>query len=266
MKFSSLRAYGQFGALSAVWLPLVAAARGLSAGDPTHRLSGRALRALGRTVARASMTWDFHVDGEAPRGRPFVVVANHVSIADPLLLSFLPFDMRFVAKDELFRIPLVGWLLRLAGDIPVRRGDATSGREMQTACVETLRGGLSVMIFPEGTRSRSGVLGTFRDGAFRVAIAAGAAILPVALHGSERCVDADGPHAARASAQILTPIETTGLDEHDVPALRERVRGAIAMALDRQAPAGSGPGYAFSPVSLSSTPARVSSPSRLIIL
>jgi 1-acyl-sn-glycerol-3-phosphate acyltransferase len=236
MKLSSLYAYGEFGVLSAAWLPIVAAARGLSAGDPTHRLSGRALRALGRMIARASMTWRFDVDGVKPsRRRPFVVVSNHASLADPMLLSFLPLDMRFVAKEELFRAPLVGWHLRLAGDIPLRRGESSSADAMSRACVDTLRRGLSVMIFPEGTRSRDGLLGRFRSGAFRVAIAAGVAILPVALHGTSGCIGASGPQRAYATAEVLAPIETTGLGPDDVAALRDRTRAAIDGALARRA-------------------------------
>lgn len=238
MKLSSLYAYSEFGVLSTAWLPVMAAARGLSAGDPTHRLSGRALRGLARVVARASMTWDFDVEGRTPPdGRPFVVVSNHASLADPVLLSFLPMDMRFVAKEELFHAPLVGWHLRLAGDIPLRRDDRSSAGAMYTACVETLKRGLSVMIFPEGTRSRDGLLGRFRDGAFRVAIAAGAAILPVALHGTADCIDSAGPHRAHATAQILAPIETAGLRLDDVSAVRDRTRATIAAALARRAPA-----------------------------
>lgn len=235
MKLSSLYAYGEFGVLSTAWLPIVAAARGLSAGDPTHRLSGRALRGLARTVSRASMTWHFDVEGVTPdHRRPFVVVANHASLADPMLLSFLPLDMRFVAKEELFRAPLVGWHLRLAGDIPLRRGDRSSAGAMTRACVETLERGLSVMIFPEGTRSRDGLLGRFRDGAFGVAIAAGAAILPVALHGTAQCVGASGPQPAHATAEVLPPIETTGLGAGDVAELRERARSTIGAALARR--------------------------------
>lgn len=237
MKLSSLYAYGEFGVLSTAWLPIVAAARGLSAGDPTHRLPGRALRGLARAIARVSMTWRFDVEGTVPRGRrPFVVVSNHASAADPVLLSFLPLDMRFVAKEELFHAPLVGWHLRLAGDIPLRRGDRASASAMTGACVDTLAHGLSVMIFPEGTRSRDGALGRFRDGAFRVALAAGAPILPVALHGTTRCLDASGPRRAHATAQILSPIETTGLGATDVASLRDHTRDAIAAALTRHAP------------------------------
>jgi 1-acyl-sn-glycerol-3-phosphate acyltransferase len=234
MHLSSIYTYGELGVLSAAWLPVMAVARGVSAGDPTHRVPGRLLRGLARSAARASLIWDLSVDGEIPvdvARRPYVVVANHASIADPFLLSFLPFDMRFVAKEELFRIPLVGWLLRLAGDIPVRRGDGTSATAMRASCVTTLARGLSIMIFPEGTRSRSGRIGAFKAGAFQIAIEAKAPILPVALHGTAACVDASGPRRAHATAQVLAPIETDGLDARDLPALRDLAHDRIAAAL-----------------------------------
>jgi 1-acyl-sn-glycerol-3-phosphate acyltransferase len=139
--------------------------------------------------------------------------------------------MRFVAKEELFRTPLVGWLLRLAGDIPVRRGDGASAIAMRKSCVATLARGLSVMIFPEGTRSRTGRVGAFKAGAFQVAIEAGAPVLPVALHGTAACVDASGPRPARARAEILAPIETGGAGAADLPALRDLVHDRIAGAL-----------------------------------
>jgi 1-acyl-sn-glycerol-3-phosphate acyltransferase len=145
MKLSSLYAYGEFGVLTAAWLPVVAAARGLSAGDPTHRLSGRALRGLGRAITRASMTWRFDVDGAAPRAdRPYVVVSNHASLADPLLLSFLPLYMRFDPMEVLFHAPFVGCHLRLAGHTPRRPDPRSSAHAMYDACVATLKRGLSV--------------------------------------------------------------------------------------------------------------------------
>lgn len=231
MHLSSIYTYGELGVLSAAWLPVMAVARGVSAGDPTHRVPGRLLRGLARSVARASLIWDLSVDGKLPADadrRPYVVVANHASIADPFLLSFLPLDMRFVAKEELFRTPLVGWLLRLAGDIPVRRGDGASGAAMRASCVATLARGLSVMIFPEGTRAQGGRLGAFRPGAFQVAIEAGAPVLPVALHGTAACVDASGPRPAHATAEVLPAIEPAGLA---LPALRDLAHARIAEAL-----------------------------------
>jgi 1-acyl-sn-glycerol-3-phosphate acyltransferase len=235
MQLSTLYTYSEFGVLSAAWLPAMAVARGVTAADPTHRVPGRMLRGLARTVTRASRLWHVTVEGALPsdaRRRPYVVVSNHASTADPFLLSFLPLDMRFVAKAELFRAPLVGWLLRLAGDIPVRRGDGASAAEMKAACVRTLARGLSVMIFPEGTRSRTGAVGAFKSGAFEVAHEAGAPILPVALHGTGACIDGAEPRAAHAVAEVLAPIDPTGT----VADARHAAHDAIAAAVERRRP------------------------------
>lgn len=229
MNPTALSMYTAFGLLSTGALPVTAALRALE-GDRTHRLAGRSLRTLARAIVTTTRVWDFDVIGEAPSGT-FVVVANHASLADPFLLSYLPFDMRFVAKEELFKTPLAGWLLRLGGDIPLRRGNVESARKMSEAAIETLRGGLSVMIFPEGTRSKDGTLGRFRDGAFRIAETARVPILPVALHGTADCIGRGGPRRATARAEILAPIPPG----RGFTALREETKAALSGALTRHA-------------------------------
>jgi 1-acyl-sn-glycerol-3-phosphate acyltransferase len=237
MDATALSMYAAFGLMSTGALPVTAALRGLDRGDTTHRLAGRSLRTLGRMIVRATHAWNFGVDGAPPDDldrRPCVIVANHASLADPFLLSHLPLDQRFVAKEELFRLPLVGWLLRLAGDIPIRRGDQESAAAMERACVTTLAHGLSVTIFPEGTRSTDGHLRPFRMGAFRIAMAAGARILPVALHGTAACIIDGRPKRASARAEILPPIE---LDGYTVDELRDHTHRVIEDALARRAAA-----------------------------
>jgi len=123
---------------------------------PGRRVTGRWLRRFGRTTTRLSPLWRISIDGQVPDDishRAYVVVANHQSNLDPFLLSHLPWDMRWIAKQELFRIPVIGSLLRLLGDIPLRRGDSESVRRMVAECRETLDRGLSVMMF--ATRARS---------------------------------------------------------------------------------------------------------------
>jgi 1-acyl-sn-glycerol-3-phosphate acyltransferase len=180
--------------------------------------------------------WTFSIEGEKPTDidrRAYVVVANHASTADPFLLSWLPWDMQWVAKEELFRAPVLGALLRLGGDIPLRRGDGESVRAMLSACRHALRHGLSVMIFPEGTRSVGGGVQRFKDGAFRLAIEEGAPILPIAIAGTHRCMPKGSVWFGRAHAvaRVLAPIETRGMTVDDVARVRDLARERIAAAL-----------------------------------
>ncbi|MEY4513041.1 MAG: hypothetical protein RLZZ450_5163 [Pseudomonadota bacterium] len=207
------------------------------ADDPTHRLAGHWLRNFGKLTSQLTPLWDFSIEGEPPPDidtRAHVVICNHESNADPFLLSWLPWDMRWISKEELFELPLLGTLMRLGGDIALRRGDGDSVRDMLAECRATLGHGLSVMIFPEGTRSRDGTLGAFKDGAFRLAIEAQVPLLPVALAGTRSCLP-KGSGAlgeARAIARVLPALDTRGLTLDDVPALREQARAAIAAAVD----------------------------------
>jgi 1-acyl-sn-glycerol-3-phosphate acyltransferase len=195
------------------------------------------MRRIGKVSTRLSPLWNFSIEGEGPadiQTRGHVVVANHESQADPFLLSHLPWDMRWVAKKEMFRYPLVGWAMYLSRDIPLTRGDGESVRKMLDACKETLASGLNVMLFPEGTRSKDATLLPFKNGAFQLAIETGAPILPIALHGTHACRPKGSKWMEEASAvaKILPPIETTGLTLADVERVRDESRSAIQHAVD----------------------------------
>jgi 1-acyl-sn-glycerol-3-phosphate acyltransferase len=228
--------YAEFFAQAGAFLPIMAVSSLRHRGDPTQRMPGRWMRRFGRSTSRATPLWKFDVEGQAPadiRERGYVVVSNHESTADPFLLSFLPWDMRWVAKEELFRLPVLGWMMRFGGDIPLRRGDRESVAEMFREAKRTLAHGMSIMMFPEGTRSPTGVLGEFKDGAFQLAIEAGVPVLPLAVAGTRTCRPKGSLWfgEARAIVKILAPIETTGLTASDVPTLRERARAQIAEAV-----------------------------------
>ena len=228
--------YAEFGAVLATWLPVIATARLTHRDEPVPRHPGRALRQLARVAKRLSPLWKFEVQGQAPSDiatRAYVVVSNHESNTDPFLLSWLPWDMRWVAKQELFRIPVAGWALALAGDIPLRRGDKASVQAMLAECRRTLDAGLSVMMFPEGTRSRDAELLPFKDGAFELAIDAQVPVLPLALTGTHDCMPKGSRWFGEASAvvRILEPIATTGMTAANVGELRDRARSTIVQAL-----------------------------------
>lgn len=233
---AGLYTYAEFGACALAFLPMMGLSYALHRGDPTQRVPGRWMRRFGRTTSRLTPLWKFSVEGPTPPDidrRGYVVVANHESTADPFLLSSLPWDMRWVAKEELFHLPVIGLLMRFGGDIPLRRGSGDSVRAMLDECRRTLAAGMSVMIFPEGTRSPNGALLPFKDGAFELAISMKAPILPIAVAGTRECRPKGSKWfgAARAMAQVLEPIETASLGSSDVALTREKTRERIAEAL-----------------------------------
>ena len=213
-------------------LPMMAVVRLVTAPfDRGRYLTGRLFRYTGILPARLNPLWHFTWSGEPPADprRPYVVVSNHESFADIMLISMLPWEMKWLSKAELFRIPVVGWMMTLSGDIPVKRGFGPSALEAMRTCRERLANRVSVMIFPEGTRSTTEELLAFKDGAFRLAIEAGVPVLPLAVSGTRLALPKKGfiMGRARAEVRVLPPVETAGLTLEDVGALRDRVRDAI---------------------------------------
>jgi 1-acyl-sn-glycerol-3-phosphate acyltransferase len=220
-----------------VWLPIMAVLRLVTAPFDRGRYTvGYFFRQIPVVVAALNPLWRFRCTGTMPADprRPYVVVSNHESFVDILLISHLPWEMKWLSKAELFRLPFLGWLMWLAGDIPVKRGFGPSALEAIAKCREVLANRVSVMIFPEGTRSTTADLLPFKDGAFRLAIDAGVPILPLAVSGTGTALPKHGWRFGRSVAEVrvLEPIETAGLTVKDVPALRARVRARILEARD----------------------------------
>lgn len=220
-----------------IWTPLVFLVWLVTAPfDKGRYAAGYLFRKLTVVHQRLTPMWRFRTSGELPsdKRRPYVVVANHESFVDMLLISHLPIEMKWLSKETFFKIPLVGWMMRMAGDVKVVRGDRTSGAAALRACHDRLKKRVSVMIFPEGTRSADGSLGPFKDGAFRLAIESGAPILPLVVHGTRSALRKHDWRFGdtRAEVRVLQPIPTEGLTEADIPELRERVRDMIAHEID----------------------------------
>jgi 1-acyl-sn-glycerol-3-phosphate acyltransferase len=220
-----------------LWFPVLVVARLLTAPfDPGRYFPGRIFRKIGPAMATLNPLWRFRYSGTMPKDprRPFVVVSNHESFADILLISHLPWEMKWLSKAELFRIPIMGWMMWLAGDVPVKRGFGPSAVEAMARCRKALENRVSVMIFPEGTRSRTSELLPFKDGAFRLAIEAGVPILPLAVSGTGTALRKHDWRFGRSDAEVrvLDPVETTGLSLDDVPELKARVRRTIIEARD----------------------------------
>jgi 1-acyl-sn-glycerol-3-phosphate acyltransferase len=204
--------------------------------DRGNYITGFLFRRIGPAMATLNPLWRFRYSGKMPDDprRPFVVVSNHESFADILLISHLPWEMKWLSKAELFRIPVMGWMMWLAGDVPVKRGFGPSAVEAMDRCRQVLRNRVSVMIFPEGTRSKTAELLPFKDGAFRLAIEAGVPILPLAVSGTGTALPKHGWRFGRSAAEVrvLEPVEIKGLTLDDVPALKKQVRDLIVSTRD----------------------------------
>ncbi len=223
-----------------IWLPLMLALWLVTVPFDRGRYAvGYLFRQIARVTATLNPLWRFRTGGVMPADprRPYVVVSNHESFVDILLISHLPWEMKWLSKAELFRLPIMGWLMHLAGDIPVKRGFGPSAVEAMARGREILGHKVSVMIFPEGTRSPTAELLPFKDGAFRLAIDAGVPILPLAVHGTSTALRKHDWRfgRARAAVRVLEPVETAGLGVEDIPALKARVREMIVTARDQLA-------------------------------
>jgi 1-acyl-sn-glycerol-3-phosphate acyltransferase len=214
-----------------VWLPLMAIVWVFDR-DPAKYYTGYLFRKVGKAMTRINPNWTLHISGNQNHDirNPYVVVSNHLSQADIPLISNLPWEMKWVAKKELFSVPFVGWMMQLAGDIPVDRKDANRRISTLRHARYYLQRRCSVMFFPEGTRSKNGKLRRFTKGAFRLAIQAQTPILPLALDGTQDCLPKHSWKFDKASdirLKILDPIDTTGMDRDDVDRLMEMTRNRI---------------------------------------
>jgi 1-acyl-sn-glycerol-3-phosphate acyltransferase len=229
--FRSLITWFTAGILILVWLLLLALSR-LFDRDPALYRTGFLFRRLGKALTRVNPAWKLHISGDIvsdPR-RPYVVVSNHQSLADIPLVSNLPWEMKWMAKKELFRLPVVGWMMQLAGDITVDRQSARSGAQALLRAQRYLERKCSVMVFPEGTRTLDGRVRQFADGAFHLAVKAKVHILPLVIEGSRDCIPKNSWKFGKSSEiflKVLSPIDTCSLTVEDVPALRDKVRMAI---------------------------------------
>jgi 1-acyl-sn-glycerol-3-phosphate acyltransferase len=177
-----------------------------------------------------------HVHGAAHvRGdRGYVYMANHSSLIDtPALFACLPYPFKIMAKQELFLVPFMGWHLWTSGNFPVDRRDARRTARSLRRVIDGVRAGTSLAVFPEGTRTADGRLQPFMPGAFKIAVRAGAPIVPVTIRGTFALLPKTtlAPRPGRVDVFIGEPIPTADVDERRLGELIDRTRAAIAAHL-----------------------------------
>lgn len=170
-------------------------------------------------------------------GKSYIYMSNHQSNYDiPILLGHLPVQFRWLAKIELFRIPLFGYAMKRAGYICIDRSNRESAFESLKKAAGIVRDGVSVMIFPEGTRSRDGNIGSYKKGGFVLAIESGVPILPIIIHGTfsimpkSRLLIKPG----KAILEIGKPVETSGYTKEIKDELMEKIRNIMCESIDKE--------------------------------
>jgi 1-acyl-sn-glycerol-3-phosphate acyltransferase len=168
-------------------------------------------------------------------GASYVFASNHLSYMDtPVILTHIPADFRFMAKDGLFKIPLLGTHLGQAGHIPVPRHDPRAAVKTMTLAADTIRTrNISLLIFPEGGRSHDGVMQPFKDGAAYIAIKAGVPVVPLGISGTRQILAMHSAtfHRGNVTLRIGNPIPTKGLTLHDRKSVTETARESVVALL-----------------------------------
>lgn len=183
---------------------------------------------------RVNPLWKCRVEGreKLPWRGAAVIVANHLSMVDILVLYGLYRPFKWVSKAELFKVPIMGWNMALNGYVRLTRGDRESIRTMMEECRRHLGRGSPLLIFPEGTRSQDGKLQAFKDGAFRLAMDAKVPLVPVAIRGTHETLPKHGlvmRERMDARVTVLDPLDPSRFES--TAALRDAARAAIAEAI-----------------------------------
>lgn len=176
-----------------------------------------------------------HID---PR-KSYVVLSNHTSGLDPLVMfDGMPIGFTYVAKSELLRIPIFGWIIGRTGAVFIDRANAASARGTLSKAADRVRAGQSVLVFPEGTRSLDGKVQEFKKGGFVLALEAQVDLLPVTIVGAfESCpIGASFAKPGRVLLRIHPPIPTRGLGYEDRDALMARAHAVIAGSFEAAEP------------------------------
>lgn len=201
----------------------------VSLADTTHLLATK----WGQAFFNLTPGWNIVVSGRehlpAP-GKPYVIVANHESGTDILAIYFLGIPFRWLAKDSVFKLPLIGQAMRWADYVPIVRGSKDSHIQALATSEKHLRAGTSMLFFPEGTRSTLGYPKEFKTGAFRLALKCGLPVLPIVLQGAGNLLKKKSlcPEPATMQVQILAPV--SALAGEGPQEFTTRVRALIVSA------------------------------------
>lgn len=180
--------------------------------------------------------WKIDIKGreKAIKGTTYVIISNHQSILDILLINCLRYKFKWISKIENINVPVLGWYLRMADYITVNRGNEESKVEMLEKSYECLKRGISIMIFPEGTRSLDKEIAFFKRGAFQLAIQANVSILPVIIDGTGGILPKHGlifGSGYKITIRVLDPVLPMSFDTTSPEVLAQKMNSLLVSKL-----------------------------------
>lgn len=196
--------------------------------DPKSRFTYRIANLWGKSIMTINPQWKIKISGteHIENNKGYVLVSNHTSLADIICLYCLGKNFKWVAKSSLFKIPFFGWTMSLLDYIPLSRGKHGSIRDSYRDSIEWLNKDISVLIFPEGTRSKTGQLAEFKNGAFKLALLTKKPIVPIVISGAEKAItkgEAKMAFKVAGSVTVLPPIDLGRYAESDYEKLKTDV-------------------------------------------
>ena len=188
-----------------------------------------------RSIVFLNPYWNVAVSGleNIDKNKTYVIVVNHQSMADIIIIYLTRMQFKWVAKESLFSVPFAGWCMSLAKHIKLERGDFGSIKKVYREAAHWLRGGMSVLFFPEGTRSEDGKIKDFQNGAFKLAIKEGVPVLPISIRGTGAAIPKGTwlfQTMIPTTIKVMPAIDVSGLGPADFTKLRDMARQAIESA------------------------------------
>lgn len=207
--------------------------------DRRRLMNNRWMVIQGIVLTKMSPFWKVIVDGreKLDQKQAYIIIPNHQSLLDIVFFNMLRHRLRWVSKAEIFSVPVVGWEMRMVRYIELIRGNKASVVKMMEKCVESLKDGISVVIFPEGTRSLTGAIGKFKTGAFQLAVKTDKPLLPVLIDGTGEIMPKKGGIIFRnrriVRIRVLDPIFPGQFGTGDPEELATRVQSLMVTAMDQ---------------------------------
>lgn len=207
--------------------------------DDRRLMNNRWMVIQGIVLTKMSPFWKVITEGsdKIDQNQAYVIVPNHQSLLDIVFFNMLRHPLRWVSKVEIFKVPLIGWEMRMVKYIELVRGNKSSVIKMMEECVNSLKDGISIVIFPEGTRSLTGAIGKFKTGAFQIAIRTDKPLLPVLIDGTGEIMPKKGGVIFRnrrvVRIRVLDPIFPGQFGTGNPEELAAQVQALMVEAMDK---------------------------------